>query len=376
MKQALKKSFLILTVVGLSACDKGGGDGKKDANIPGPQGQIRAFNDNQTGNMGNYCQVGGGNITCYSQNQLAGPYGQGQQCQTSTLTYSDIPSLCQQVYQLQTQQCAPLMVLQRIIQENCQNISQQQYPQPTIPGQVNPSISNMPLDPNYKTIQCEFEAYRVRQGRWVRHEARTPKITTTVTIDSRVKQEIDLRSRFLAFDIGNFGRTSMIYAPAGIKGTSDRITLVNKGLSDMITLSQSGFAGSEVRLDAQSDDGQVRMNIACSGKSIFKKNAPAKAPTKFVCTGKSFLSGAGGEDPIQVSLPYSSSLTDEDIVLAEGLTAKITGDSSGSDNARITLTAIGVGLDLSVVSSAYMKTSTALKASDGVNSVDVTCAPQ
>lgn len=375
MKQALTQGFLIMTLIGLSACDKGGGDNKKDAVIPGPNGQIRAYNDNQTGNLGSYCQVGGGTITCYSQNQF-NPYGQGQQCQTSIKSYSDIPSLCARVYELQNEfQCNVSMVLQRIIQENCAGgVGQQQFPQPTIPGQTIPG-QTMPLDPNYKTIQCEFEAYRVRQGRWIRHEARTPKITTTVTLDSRVKQEIDLRSRFLTFDIGNFGRTSMIYTPAGIKGTSDKITLVNKGLSDMITLSQSGFAGQEVRLDAQSDDGQVRMNIACSGKAAFRKNAPAKAYTKYVCTGKSFLMGAAGEDRIEVSLPYNSSLTDEEIMLAEGLTARVTGDSSG-DNARVTFTALGVGLDLSVVSSAYMKTPTALKASDGVNSVDVTCTPQ
>jgi len=364
MKHVISKSLLLVAaIISFSSCDKGGGGGGgQQANVPtvpGPLGNVYAQGDQNT-----YCNFANGALICYSRNF------QGNQCATNTLNYTDIPTMCNQLNQLQNlglgNQCNVSMAVMQAYNTYCLN----QNGGSTVTPNVGQST-----DPNFKTIQCEFEAYRVSQGRWLRQESRTPKLTTTLSFDGRTSQAIDLRSRFLGFDIGNFGRTTMNYKPAGIKGTADTITITNQGLDKSLNLSQSGFAGQAVTLDVMSEDGNMKMTVSCAGQSSsFRKNVAAKAFTQYVCRGKSSLYGSRLET-IEAVFPYNAALLNSELNLAENLTATVTGDT-GTDNARITFTAHGIGSSVSLQSSAYLKTKTELTGTDGFTTLNLSCYPQ
>lgn len=364
MKHVFTKSLLLVAaVVSFSSCDKGGGGGGgQQANVPtvpGPQGNIYAQNDQNT-----YCNFANGSLICYSRNF------QGNQCATNTLTYTDIPTMCNQLNQLQNlglgNQCNVSLAVMQAYNQYCLNQNG---------GTVTPSNPTMPniTGPH---IVCEFEAYRSSQGRWFRRESRTPKLTAYLGLGSTTTAaSFDLRNKFFGFDIGSFGRTTMSYKPAGIKGTADTITISNQGLDGSLSLSQSGFAGQSVSMDVMSDDGNMKMVVSCIGQgATFRKNIVAKVFTQYVCRGKASLYGSRMEN-IEAVFPYNASLLNSELNLAENLTATVTGDS-GSDNARITFTANGIGSSVSLQSSAYLKTNTELTGTDGYTTLNLKCGPQ
>ncbi len=378
MKQALKYSFLLATVLIVSACDKGGGGSNDSApkqavvpTVPGPQGQVFANQQNDPNTYCNYNNVTG-TVICSARNQ----FGNGT-CNTSSQTYTDINTLCQRLQVLQNESvtCNARQAIQITYdQNNCQSILSQLNG-----GGFNQNIPNQQVDSNFKTVQCKFEASRIANGKFLgirtSKEIATPSLTTLISFDSRRTQTFDLRSRFLGFDIGNFGRTTMIYAPSGVRNVSDTLTLSNSGLNKALNLSQSGFAGENVSMDVMSDDGNMKLTVSCKGQSQFRKNVAGKIPTQFVCSGTSRLDG-GYKNEINISLPYNSNLTNSPIELADGLSAVITGDSNNGDNAQITFTAQGVSTNTSLVSSAYVKTATELHATDGLTEVNLKCGPQ
>jgi hypothetical protein len=363
MKHVFTKSLLLVAaVVSFSSCDKGGGGGGgQQANVPtvpGPQGNIYAQNDQNT-----YCSFTNGSLICYSRNF------QGNQCATNTLTYTDIPTMCNQLNQLQSlglgNQCNVSLAVMQAYNQYCLN----QNNGGTV---VNPSAPNI----TGAHVVCEFEAYRSSQGRWFRRESRTPKLTAYLgLVNTTSAASVDLRNKFLGFDIGSFGRTTMSYKPAGIKGTADTITITNQGLDGSMSLSQSGFAGQAVSMDVMSDDGNMKLTVSCSGQgATFRKNVAAKAFTQYVCRGKASLYGSRLEN-IEAVFPYNASLLNSELNLAENLTATVTGDS-GSDNARITFTASGIGSGVSLQSSSYLKTNTELMGTDGYTTLNLKCGPQ
>lgn len=365
----IKIILLVTTVLAFSACEKGGGGGggNNTAAVPAvagaPQGQIIVPNSGN--NL--YCTFTGNTFVCRGQNFT------GAVCDSSAYTFPDLATMCQQLSGLQSSHlnmanaCNFTSTVMYMQNTYCLNINNNGTT-------LNSGNMNQNNDPNFKAIQCEFEAYRVSQGRWLRREARTPKLTATFGFDGRTAQTYDLRSKFLGFDIGNFGRTMMQYKPAGIKGTADTITLSNEGLDKNLNLSQSGFAGQAVKLDVMNDEGTMRLAVSCVGHSTFKKNVVAKQFSQYVCRGTSSLYGSPREQ-IEVSFPYNSSLMNSELNLAENLTATVTGDSNG-DNARITFTAAGVGSGVSIQASAYLKTTTQLKGTDGATTLNLTCGPQ
>jgi hypothetical protein len=370
MKQPLSKVIVLATMIVLSACDKGGGDGGNNqpaptavAQVPGPQGRVMAQNDQNT-----FCDFNNGSFICYSRTWAAG----NPQCSTPARTYTDTVTLCQQLQQLQQtdmSSCNVFGAFSNILtQYNCANVAPLVTAPPVLTGS----------DVNMKTVQCEMEAFRQSKGGFFRINNPGGTLSATMTFDSRVKQVIDLRRKFI-IDWGNLGNVRMTFTPAGIKGVADTITLSNQGLRgvhSLLTISQSGYAGEEVRLEAASDDGSMKFSLSCKGTTPFRKNIVNKTFTKYVCRGNSRLDGFGRGEKVEFSAPYSSGLANSEVALAEGLTATFTNDGSGADNARITITALGMGENVSLLSSAYLKTTSQLNATEGVNSVNLTCGPQ
>lgn len=338
---------------GLSACDNGKSD-KKDV-VASPagitQGRVSVLND-----PNNYCDIGPTSITC---NQY------GQQC-VQPFTYSDLTTMCQNVQSALNSfstTCGQ-MGLNAVLAQRCAGVVQ------TYPGQSGfpqTPIAQQPLDPNFREIQCEFEAYRYNQRKYFSSHSGTGLMKTSILIDGRISQSLDLRSSFLGFDIGKFGKTKLIFTPANLKGSADTITLSTTGLDGEIKMVQSGFAGSEVRIEAQNDSGSLRLMVACKGLGNFKRVASAKTATHYVCKGKSDL-GYKNED-IEIALPYNASLIGTETELAEGLTMSI-------QDERVQLTAAGVASDITVQTSAFLKEKIQLTINDAMSDVNVTCQPK
>lgn len=380
MKSKLSKVILGAVFFSLVACNKNSED-KKGA-VPASPERVYATTFNgqtQVQDQNNYCDisvVSGAqkSLICYSAQVNLQP------CAGSAVQFTDAtmcPVINQTLQSPYGQQCGQRAMIS-LYQQRCSNINnglpnQINNPGYPLPAQPITQIGTQPLDPNFKTIQCDFEALRHVQGRWINRDYNTGRLTTSIIIDSRLRQEIDLRSKFLVFDIGSFGVTKMIYTPAGLKGSADKMTVLNKGLNETMTTSQSGFAGEEVRLEAQNDEGSMRLVVSCKGQSQFKKNLATKTYTKLSCKGTSSLGSR--TEKIDLMLPYDISLTQNEITLAENLVMKVSGDTSGQDNARISFTTTKVNEDLTVQSSAYLKTNTQLKINDGYSEVDVSCTP-
>ena len=379
-----KSSQLIvcLAFLSLAACNGSSDSKKSPAVVPLAPERVNALDRFGAVDQSNYCDIstpsaGNKTVVCYSPqgNQYGQPINQPNAalCAGVTISYADanMCSALQQVLQSNSQRCGQF-ALQYLYQQKCANVNSVQ-PGPT-PG-LTPGPSQ-PLDSNFKAIQCEFEAARTVQyrffGRTYEEVKNTGHLTTMVTIDSRIRQSVDLRGLFLGIDLGSFGTTKMTFSPATLSGGAESITISNSGLNGNTAASQSGFAGEEVRLETQNDDGTLRLMVSCKGTSIFKKPI-VKSFSKLTCKGSSNLGSR--KEIINVSLPYGGNLLQNEITLAENLVMTVTGDTANKDNARITLMATGVDTDLTVKTSAYLKTSAQLKVDDGYSSVDVTCIP-
>lgn len=363
MRSALTKSILLASVALLSSCDKGGSD-NKTAQVP-TSVRIQA-----QGNGSQFCDVSGSQITCYGLNSV------NAQCNSGTQNFSDNVHLCQQMQTLMNSSmgsaCNTASAAQTVYsQYNCNTLLSQNQ------GGLTPPINSgtTPDNSTLRTVECEFEAYRSGNSGFFNRQVGTGHLTGQFNFDGRLPQTFNLRSKFLGLDAGAFGVTKLIYTPSTIQGSSDTITLSNQGLNKQLQASQSGFAGQNVSLDMQSDDGSMRLTVSCTGKTGFRKNIKPKAYTQYVCRGESSLYGSKREK-VQVSFPYNSTLIGSELRIAENLTATVTGDQSGADDARITFTATGVGSSVSLISNAYLKTKSVLKATDNYTNIDLTCAPE
>lgn len=200
------------------------------------------------------------------------------------------------------------------------------------PGNNNPG--NIPgnqgqIDQIMKTIQCEFEGQRSKSHRFFSTNVSIPKTISMISLDSRYENPIDLRTKFLGLDIGKFGKISMQYVPASkTKSGTDTIILIDEGLNKNMRMSQSGFAGQEVRLDAQGDG--MFVTVACKGTAQFKSGPAHTGKTNLVCHGKS-STALTQEEQIDVSIPLNSVQAGQEFMISEAVSAKL-------DSAATTIT--------------------------------------
>ncbi len=361
MKQIIFSSVLVGMLTVLTGCPDNGGGGNKAADVPGPQGVVEAY-----GNSSIYCQFGSGSFNCAVKNQASGL----EICRTQPRPFTDLPSLCQQVREEQAtlsqynNNCNVQAALQRVVAETCQNVASPATPilpgQPTYPGQTGNEYE--------KSITCTYTGYN--------NGYRAQPVTLPIPIAAKSEVEISFNNKYFYIDIGRFGTTTMVYTP-GKRGIPDTITLKNVGLNNELSFSQSGYAGEEVRLKAKDDRGRTSLEITCAGAANFKKNIVDAKFTKYVCVGTSNLRAARGQkETINITLPYDSRLTDSEIQLASGLSARIIGDDTNRDKEQIEFTAYGVGLDYTVTSASYLKTKSTFRAKNGHRGVNISCVPQ
>ncbi len=403
MNQKFLKVAISTAMISLAACNKDSDNIKGAAAVPVAPERIYAVTSNgfsTVQDQNNYCDITATSpnqksLVCYSSQgngsaACAGPainFESKDQAmcaaiQQAMFSQNSMGGFQQQFPQqnIQQQQCGrvALQSLFNQFQQRCSlagtGTGNQLNPNlPQQPVQPFPPITNIgtqPLDPSFKTIQCEFEALRHVEGRWIQRDYNTGHLTTSVVIDSRMRQEIDLRRKFLGIDIGDFGNTKMTFTPAGLRGAADTITVSNSGLNQTTSTSQSGFAGQDVRLEIQNDEGTLRLMVSCKGQSQFKKNLATKTFTKFNCKGSANLGSRN--EKIDISLPYQ---IQNDVELAKNLTLNMSGDTANQDNARVSITAFNDTEGLTIQTSAYLKTSAQMKMSDGYSNVEVICSP-
>lgn len=367
MKTAVYGNFIAISFLALAACKGGGGGSNKTADIPVQPAIITAY-----ANANIYCEVGASTLTCF--NKLLNQ--NGQLCTTEIRTFTDPATMCTQIEFLRLNNtCDTRSALIEVSRQRCQGIqatppvnSGRPYPQPP---PINPPINNgFPNRPpvmgdNYKNVNCSLTG----------HNGRVPLSgTAVIAIDTNHEQNISLNSPMSCLTSAT-GRMSLNFKPSRQVGMADQITLAVDGLNETIKLQQTGFAGEEVRIDVTDRHGDLNFQIQCSTRDQFKKRAIPNQ-RKLVCRGYSDLKDSTyGREVINKSFSMTSSLTESDLFLAEGLTIRVIEFGSG-DQARIEYNAEGLGRRNSVTSSAYLRTASTFKARNGRYSVDVTCRPE
>lgn len=236
-----------------------------------------------------------------------------------------------------------------------------------------PGGSPIAIDASIKSFQCEFEAQRSNKSKYFNSSVSIPKTIAVMTFNGNYENRIDLRTKFLGMDFGKFGAIYMKYVPSSkTKTGTDTIILVDEGLNKNLRMSQSGYAGQEVRLEAQ-DDGMF-VSIACKGTTQFKSGPAQTGKTNLICKGKSSTT-LSTEREFEEVIPLSSIQAGVPFEIAEALSAKL--DSKAS-----TITYIGdvdPGYAPLVLSTASLKSPATFKISNmgkGQNSIgeiNVTC---
>lgn len=248
-----------------------------------------------------------------------------------------------------------------------------QTPPPAGAGQLptNPISANPNL--NMKTVQCEFEAERVENGKFFNSNVNIPKTIAMLYFDSRNDRSFNLRNKFLGLDIGRFGKISLKFVPAAnSKNGADTIILVNEGLEvggRKTTTSQSGFAGEEVKLEARAKG--MLMTVACKGTSQFKGKSPQTTKTNLVCSGKSNTISYG-EEKVEVVLPLNTLTGGQEFTIANSISGKLNANASNITYSTVLDNELGPNL----VSTGSLNANSTIKSADGVAAIDITCQVQ
>lgn len=237
--------------------------------------------------------------------------------------------------------------------------------------------TNPQLNDTLRSFQCEVEGQVQKQRKFLGIKFDTSvnigKTTTLFHLDARAQTQVDLRRKFLGIDIGKFGVISMDYVPANAtKSGTDTIVLRNVGLNGNMRMSQSGFGGQLVKLEALGEG--MFLTISCRGTSQFKSGTSHTSKTNLACRGKS-TTVYGGTEEIEFLRPLNSLLPDEEFEISSAVSGKL--DRSQSN---ITFRAnIDQEYAPAIVSTVSLKSPATFKTSDGkteqqsVTSVSVTC---
>lgn len=228
---------------------------------------------------------------------------------------------------------------------------------PPVPPQA-PVTSPAPLDPMIKSFQCDFEAFRDTTKKYWKFSSRIPKTTSLITLYGNTKQNVNLRSKFLGIDIGKFGEIYMQFVPGEKnKSGADTINIVNRGLNKSMSMTQSGFAGQEVKIMAAGNNMDV--SISCRGTTQFKGGADNTGKTKLICFGKS-STAVTTEEEIRFERPLNSIIAGEVFEISSAVSAKL-----DSKAATITFEAsLDPGIAPAVISVASLKSPAMLTISD------------
>jgi hypothetical protein len=277
-------------------------------------------------------------------------------------------------------QCDVSSAVDRLLTENCgvpagslPPVNNPNNPNnPNFPGQqpgTNPgSPGNTGLVNPMKSFQCVFEAQRSSQHSIFSWNSNVPRTVSLIMLDGRVAQTVDLRRKFLGLDLGHFGTLTMTFRP-GAGSAADTITLKNEGLKvggEKYRMSQTGFAGQEVKLEAQSEG--TYMTISCRGTSQFK-SASTASRSSLVCSGKS-STVAAFDERVEENIPLSQLRDGQEVQLSQAVTARINGNGTG-----ITYTAtLDPDYGPTVVSTSALNAPASIKASDrSVSEIDISC---
>ncbi len=361
MNMSAGRKILAFSFLALSACNGGGGN-SKSADIPVQPAIVSAL-----GNQNVYCEVGATTLTCFKKDMRA--------CQTAVTSFTDVATLCARAQSLMMDNfCDTRAALNEVIRTRCQTIPVQSGV--PIPGQVyptNPWSPTQPFNPvnPIDNIQGKQSIFCKLSG----SNAGVPLSgSALIPIDANFEETISLNNPMTcATSIS--GIMTLTYSPGRMSVLADRIKLAVNDLNSEISFSETGYAGDDVRLDVTNRRGDLNYQIECSSRGDFKKHITPRNLGRFVCRGEANLNlmDGPGRQRIDVSFPFDSALTESDLILADGLTAKVT---EYGTNARIEYNAEGLGRKYSVISSAYLKTKSSFKAKSGRYFVDVSCGPE
>lgn len=243
------------------------------------------------------------------------------------------------------------------------------------PGANNPGGNNIGGQPvsAIRSFQCEFEGRRNKSSKYFNSYVNIPKTVSLITLDGDYETKIDLRTKFLGFDIGKFGKISMQYVPAAkTKSGNDTVILIDDGINKNMRMSQSGFAGQMTKLEAQEDG--MFVTVSCKGTTAFKSGTGHTGKTNLVCKGRS-STAITAEENVNVIIPLNSIQAGHEFTISEAVSGKL-------DAASTTITFSG-SLDpeygAMVTSTASLKSPATFRLIDTTTSateINITCGIQ
>ena len=198
---------------------------------------------------------------------------------------------------------------------------QQQAPPPGGNGanSGNPATNLIKLDPSIKSFLCEFEGQRYKNHKHGQSYVNIPRTTSIITLAGPGAQTVYLRNSFFGFDMGKFGTIYLRYIPAAQdKSKADTIILVNEGLNKNMIMTQSGYAGQEVKLEAAKED--LSLSVSCKGTTEFKEAPAQTGKTNLVCTGSASTALSSVEE-INTTIPLNSIVAGEAFAISQTSTA-------------------------------------------------------
>jgi len=362
----MKNKLLLLAtsviLVGLSGCGDKGSGGGQNVSIPGlPQGRVSVVNYNGTTDSSNYCDVAQDQKSMICTSLAQGMNGQTTSCQSQQITYVDKVSMCQGLisalnnvantcgrtaiqYMYNSQQCST------VVQNG--NVGNGSVP-PIIGGGTLPNQNQT----NGRAIQCSYEAARVTGGRFIRGYLAEP-LTSVLLFEGHESAALRITN---ILELSHYGNIRVSYDK-----NADRVSIANQGLFKRTDVTQSGFAGQEVRYEVNSDDNDIRLVVSC--KDIAQTRVINTDANSYSCKIR-----RGGDDAFEKTFDIDDILNGE-VQVARGI--KLSAITvTGLNSALITLSS-ELADGNTVLSSAYLNSTTQLKLKDGGRAIEINCRPK
>lgn len=362
MKITFKTLLVGVVLIGLTACNDKGSD-NKDVAIPGlPAGRVNANGVDQN----RYCDIAQDqrSVTCATVTPLGN--GQNQSCVTPAIAYSDINSMCLGLQNIISKNTGGMgandcgrIAMNYLYNQRCNGINSQNIPNTNLPQNNGGNwIPGQNQNSDLRAIRCSYEASRAKGIGFVGDKSQDYYLVDGSTKNLRSTGFLDLAKFIGTIDVSYDKRT-------------DLVTISSHQVDRSINITQTGFAGQEVRLEVQSDDQSLKYVVSCVDAG--QQRVISRNLTNYSCVGTSNLSGRTEKINRDIDV---NALLDGDIQLGDSLVMSVNEGSSGLDNAVITLTASGIAKDHTVISSAYLNSVAQIKIKDNLNVVDVSCRPK
>lgn len=381
MKKLNVKAVLLLSLLALTACDKGsnGSSTPQVVGVPGVTLRQYSIFPNQN------CNINGDNTyTCTENGRTIGNIG-----------YSSLETFCNILINDQANGFVARMTRQQMYQEQCSGAQNNGFcgvgaimqngvcvnNNGSFPGHINPGAGTVIHDPNMKSVSCQLY---VKKGATI---GDTGLMNVQVIANSKTGVNMfaftnhQIQKKF--FGIFNFqsnkfsnseklAKVKMYYTKESNK--ADMIKLEAIGVDDQLGATVTGFAGSEVKLEIAPQDEYsdvTTLGISCVAQGA--TTGIAQAYKAYRCAGTEKIGNK--ETKFEYANPYNEELMGLSSDLTKSVKLRTEG-TLATDAGTVTFEQIArYGIDSSVSTKTNITTPSVLTVARPDYRLKVECGP-